>query len=66
LTDLKDLQDMFEFHGCEFCSNYLYKVLAAFMLYRVLVALIELKQGMTRIICLDVEEITAKKKSKGK
>jgi hypothetical protein len=30
----------------------------------VLVALIELKQGMTRIICLDMEEIAAKRASK--
>jgi len=64
LTDLKDIDDALNFHGCVFCAEYLYKLLAAFMLYRVLVALIELKQGMTRIICLDMEEIAAKRASK--
>lgn len=36
------------------------------MLYRVLVAVIQLKQGMLRIICLDMEEIAAKRDSKPK
>jgi hypothetical protein len=49
-------------HGdCDFCANYLQTILFAFMLYRVAVAVVQLKQGMTRIICLDVEEISAKR-----
>jgi hypothetical protein len=40
LTDLKDLQDLLQWHGCELCANYLCKVLLAGVIYRVLVALI--------------------------
>lgn len=61
LTDIKDLKDLMQWHGCQFCSDYLLTILLAAMAYRVVVAVIQLKQGMTRIICLDVEEISAKR-----
>ena len=66
LTDLKDLQDLLQWHGCQICANYLYPVLFGAMVYRVVVAAIQLKQGMTRIICLDVEEISAKRQQEAK
>lgn len=40
LTDLKDIQDLLQWNGCQICANCLYKVLFAGMVYRVLVAIV--------------------------
>ena len=47
-------------------SQNLFRILELFMAYRFIVAVIELRQGMSRIICLDIEEITAKEAGKNK
>ena len=51
---------MLQWNGYLEISEYLKPVLLLAVGYRTLVSVIELKQGMSRIICLDVEEITAR------
>jgi len=58
--NVKNLQDLMHNYGFEFCAHNLKTILFGFMIYRVAVAVIQLKQGMTRIVCLDIEEISAK------
>lgn len=66
LTDLANLQDLLQWNGCQLTSEYLLVILHTAVLYRFLVATIELKMGMSRIICLDIEEITVKRAEEAK